>query len=167
MKKLFLILSILLLSFPASGKPLSAEEQIIQIQERCRHPNWHKVNQLHNQEARRYLIQENNCLKKYILDEFSILFDDEQSLSSATQQLNTLQQSYLGMYSQVYNHNYSCKKDKDFYNCGDGNIGIAESLWNQALQNILSNLVRYNWILKSEANSARQQSEYFNAPEDI
>ena len=166
MKKIFLLLS-MLLSFPAYGEPLSAEEQLLQIQERCRHPHWNKNSPLSNLKARRYLIQENNCLKKYILDEFSLLFDDEQTLSTVTQQLDSLQQSYLGMYSLVYNHNYRCHQEKDFYSCGEANIGIAESLWNQSLQNILANLVRYKWILKEKNSQAHQPPAYSGAPEDI
>lgn len=120
-----------------------SSSRYVEMLNRCRHPGWTQSPEKSGKQQALWTRQENNCLKQYIDEQLALLFDNEDYLSQARQELNTLQNSYNRLYTLVYNNNASCHQQQDFYSCGDANANISEILWNQELKAMLNNLLRY------------------------
>ncbi len=153
-KRLFLLIFLSLSGIAAvAAEEIPAESRYVQILERCRHPDWNSTKQLNNRQALLLTRQENNCLKQYITEQLSKLFDNEKTRSQALQDFDMAQKAYVDMYNLVYNNNYTCNQGKGYYDCGENNVSVAETLWNQQLKIILNNLLLYqNALSVSEKN---------------
>lgn len=144
-----LALSFLSLISPSQAQASDSSARYVKILHRCRHPGWTQSPNISGKQQSLWIRQENNCLKQYIDEEFQRLFDNEDYLSQARQELNALQTAYNRLYTLVYNNNSSCRQKPDFYSCGDSNAYIADILWNEELKSMLSNLLRYQDSLNS------------------
>lgn len=139
----------------AQAQSSNSADRYVEMLNRCRHPGWTQNPNMTAKQQAIFMRQENNCLQQYIDEQFKLLFDNDDYLSQASQELSALQNSYNRLYTLIYNNNASCRQKSDFYSCGEANINISEVLWNQELKAILNNLLRYQESIKNNQISSQ------------